>query len=120
MVSATPAKPKRILLQKHVPGKPTQFLWVKHKRHGDKGFYRHALSLDYFRERELAKAFPNDRFDNVHNTVVYTNVSYPSDIMSETEADYYERTTGNIVPTVEDIFEGYLALGYDYKKQRYV
>lgn len=96
----------------HTPGKPDQFFEIVRKPVTDKGGYVEAISLTWFQERELKRAFPDGAYN--HRTIKYCSLIY------ERSGAYREEFPEIPVVQVEGVFEFFKLIGYDYKAQRYI
>uniref|UniRef100_A0AB39CE09 Uncharacterized protein n=1 Tax=Pseudomonas phage HRDY3 TaxID=3236930 RepID=A0AB39CE09_9VIRU len=106
------------------------------------GYYRHGVSLSCFRTRELRRAFPQDRAtkDTENNPAIYYSIADEEDLhfrynmlresLEKKDPDGVWLDLGpdflpvgiHAIPliTVNGAFEFYEAIGYDYKKQKWL
>jgi len=106
------------------------------------GFYRQGISMHYFRKRELTRAFPQDHAtkETEKNPAIYYSIADEEDIAFRykftREAVEKQNPNGewrdlgpdflplglHAIPliTVNGVFDFYEAIGYDYKKQKWL
>ena len=88
-------------------------------QYGDKGWYTSGISIDYFQKRESIKLWNSHQKGKRDVQGKRCHVLWGFDLTQDELFDIkFQRT----LPTFEHntIWDLYLAVGYDYKKQKYI
>jgi hypothetical protein len=112
---------KRALVVIHRPNKEDSYRIVMYPDFKEPGFYRQILSLDAFKNREMARAFPDGKWKN--KKITWATIKYESDFLPESNLDTIEiwtcGKTWEDLPVSKDVWQFYKDIGYNYKKQKY-
>ena len=122
---------KQKLFELHNPGTEYgdgQFYIVNMPGYHDKGWYVQGISYDWFRNRELKRAFPDGSDNTARNgmnwmqyaqTVKYCSEREPHPGSTIPEFLKFIGVDINTVPVCNGIWEFYDAIGYDRKRKKY-